>query len=192
MKKLIPLMLLLFVGNGVAENIYGKFYGQFSCDVDSSLVTMSEDGRVTTFGGWSNGYEVGDEVKISYWISSNKHSKNELKLNIVHKKKDKPAKAWGSGKDFEEGWFAPGDRVDMRNKMVSIHWGIDLGNNRISANNNMTLDMYRYFKNDWAAVFNESRFYPDKKMHSVETVTFSCYHSRDRVDEVADELERLW
>ena len=192
MKRLIPLILVLFVGNGVAEDFYGKFYGRFSCNVDSSLVTKSEDGRVTTCGGWLNGYEVGDEVEISYWISSNKHSKNELHLNIVPKKKDKPFKVWGAGEDFEEGWIATGDRVHMRNKMLSIHWGIDLGNNRISANNDMRLHMYRYFKNDWAAVFNEVSFYPDKKMHSIETVTFSCYHSRDRVDAVADELKRLW
>lgn len=192
MKRLIPLMLVLFASNGLAEDRYGKFYGQFTCTVDSSQLTVSEEGELRRSGGYHDSFGFQDKVKITYYVTNNQYSKGQLYLLIDNEAEGKQDKGFGSGEDKKTGGRYPGDRISMGNKEFSIFWGISLGHNNLRANNGHTLNMYRYFKNDWAAVLNVQSFWPDLKKQDIETVTFSCYHSRDRVDEVADELERLW
>ena len=143
MKKLIPLLLLMFISNGVAEDFYGKFYGQFSCDVDSSRLTASEEGQVSAAGGYADSFNVGDKVTITYFIKNNQLSTNgQLSLHVKNEVNGKRGQAWGSGEDIDESPYYPGDRVEMLRKDISVHYGIGLGHNRISANNFKTLDMY--------------------------------------------------
>ena len=72
MKKLIPLMFLLFIGNAAAQEheLYGKFYGQFTCSVESSHLAVSEEGELLVLGGYFDSFGFQDKVKITYFISN--------------------------------------------------------------------------------------------------------------------------
>lgn len=155
--------------------------GRFDCKVKKIDITEFIEGRVTTYGGWSD-LKVGGELELTYESSADG--------NVIV-----------IGSDLGYGLFAiiKGDQLfefddgsirveSLRIDPTSQIWfGEDYISSYTSLGQKRALSMRRYYKNDWEAIIIEQS-HDDSRLKS-STVALSCRHKKDAIKKIISELK---
>lgn len=180
MKKLVLLIgLLTYSSVGLSKDLFGKF----DCKVLDVKLTVVKEGRSSTYQGWENGWEIGDEVTFSY---SNDYE--YLKFEVNHPRKGRILwdSSIGPSGDLEINFPLNGGVISHDNRQDISFSSDDI---RMTQQYGNVLLLRRYYKNDWGGFILISDFPNMDPMFS--TTSINCRHSIDQFDLLREHFKTM-
>jgi len=195
MNKIFCIIIIFFIFTFSARSSE-IIQGSMDCKVTDQQITRIEDGIVKKFVGYSDGYQINDKFTFRYEIALKK--KQEFKhfvLGFGHV----PIVSKGRSDGIHiaaYSSFSPQKIImsDYQGYRAVIHDKISgifrFSPNEISVSQTIgsTLEMKRYFKNDWSGIIFKNALNDDPSVHYV---TFNCTNINDKIDSIFSRLKDL-
>ena len=182
MNKIILLIgLFTYSSLGWSNELFGKF----DCKVLDVKLTVVKEGRSSTYQGWKNGWEVGDEVTFSY---SNDYEYVNFEVSHLRKGRTLWSSVVGPTSDMKINFPLDGS-VISRSNHVDINFSSDEIQMTQTTNSGNVLLLRRYYKNDWGGFILITDYPNMDPMFS--TTSINCRHSIDDYESLLDHFKRM-